>query len=188
MEPMDGLVKSISINRSSSYSKPKKTGEFFYPIKNVVIEPIVQLPFVIRTADEGRITVVYVEKIEYKKEDAAVLQDAEMPQQTKEETTEISQPYEAKETEPFTQEEKQKIVDEITQKLYEKQEEFFGKQQQEEQRRRSVREARDKAKAIRAIEKIGMEEIEDLMIKGKGITTIKYCKDIALSYSEKIGR
>ncbi|UCH12134.1 MAG: TolC family protein [Candidatus Omnitrophota bacterium] len=150
LEPTDGLVKSIFISRDISQKEFKPPDEFFYPVKNIVIEPIVQLPFATHIADDGRITIVKVER-------GATMLEAE---------------------------EKQEMVDEITQRLYKKQQELFAGMEQEEARMWAVRTARDKAKAIGQIEKIGLEELEDLMVKGEGVATLKYARDIALSYSE----
>ena len=195
MEPMDGLVKSITINRSSSFKKFNRGGSLFYPVKNIIIEPIMQMPFSLHTADNGKITLVRVENV--KASEQIIDTGEQKPQEEKPRPAEkekILQPKtpekiqqsvpQHQEQEPFTPQEKQEIVEEITQKLYEKQQDFFAHQEQEEQRRRAIREARDKAKAIRAIEKIGLNELEDLMVKGEGTMGVKYCKGIALSYNE----
>ena len=204
MEPMDGLVKSITINKDTPPKEFKAPDKFFYPVKNITIEPIVQLPFAVHTVDNGRITVVRVEKdiaaLEAKGKvirKAETVKEAEVVEKAKvvkwaelvESIGKIEKP-EAEKMPPaakeglMTPEEKEEIASRIAQKLHKKQEELFAKKEQEEQRKRLIREARDKATAIRAIEKIGMEELEDLMVKGKGISTLGYCEDIALSYSE----
>lgn len=204
MEPMEGLVKSISINRDTSLKEFKTPDEYFYPVKNVVIEPIMQLPFTVRTADSGRIIAVRIEKgpivpeaekeVEEKVagrervEKAEIVEKAEVVEKAKVvKRAEVVEEVGVKGVEePLTLKEKKEIVDKITRKLYKKQQELFAKKEEEEQRKRLIREARDKAKAIRAIEKIGMEELQDLMVKGEGITTLKYSQEIALSYSEPV--
>ncbi len=209
MEPMDGLVKFISINKAAPSKEFKAPDKFFYPVKNIVIEPIVQLPFAVHTVDNGRITVVRIEKdmaaLEAKEkieaeekvkviEKAETIKEAEIVEKAKvvkeAEVVEGLKEIEAKkispaaEEKPLTTDEKEEIIGEVTRKLYKKQEELFAREEEKERRKRLIREARDKAKAIRQIEKIGMEELQDLMVKGRGITTLKYCEDIALSYSE----
>lgn len=213
LEPVEGLVKSVIINRDTSAKEPKGIDKFFYPVKNIIIEPVVQLPFNVHTADDGRITIVRIEKspaktkaaetkIAEKSEVKAEQIKPQPPEAVQAQTAAKREIAEAKEkapepmpavaektgqepiAEPLATSERQSIVDEITQKLYIKQQEFFTKIEEREGRRRAIREARDKARAIRAIEKIGMEELEDLMVKGKGIATLGYCKNMAVSYSE----
>ncbi len=210
LEPMDGLLKSISISRDISQREFKLPDEFFYPVKNIVIEPIVELPFATHKADDGRIIIVRVErgitapeaegkteegtkeKVAVRREivekaekagEAEVVEKAKVVKET-EVVERIEKVEKVAEERLLIPEERQEIVDEITQRLYKKQQELFARREQEEQRRMAIRAARDKAQAIRQIEKIGLEELEDLMAKGEGMTTLKYARDIALSYSE----
>ncbi len=183
LEPMDGLLKSISNSKDISQKEFKTPDKFFYPVKNIVIEPIVELPFATHIADDGRITVVRIERgITAPEAEEKIKEKAEEKIAVKREIVEKVE--KVAEEKPLIPEERQEIVDEITQGLYKKQQELFARREQKEQRRTAIRAARDKAQAIRQIEKIGLEELEDLIVKGEGMTTLKYTQDIALSYSE----
>jgi len=185
MEPMDGLIKSISITRDASITLDEAQGEFFYPLKNIIIEPIMTLPFSSHIADGGRINIIRVEKpIAKPQPKKRNIEGDVFEKLTALEEKIASLEKKIYEPEPLRIDQKREIIEEVTSSIHQKQEELFTQAEQGDARSRAIREARDKAKAIRAIEKIGIEELEDLMIKGEGTTSLKYCRDIALSYSE----
>lgn len=211
-EPMDGVVKSITINKDMSSKKAIAHDKYFYPVKNITIELSKQVPFTSHIIDEGKIMIVRLQrdrpneiKVDKPKEEeksdpdvkqriskvesAAKPKKEEIAQEPKElnrlnEPNRPKDPIQIVEKKLFTPDERDNIVDEITKRLYLKQKKIFELKDKEEKRKRIIREARDKAKAIREVEKIGMEELAGLVSYGEETTTLEYCQDLGLSYSE----
>ncbi|MFH0732179.1 MAG: TolC family protein [Candidatus Omnitrophota bacterium] len=182
IEPIDGLIHSISINRDISDKELENLDEFFYPVKDITIEPVIQIPFTVHNAESGAIIIVRLEKPKASEEKKLELV-MEVPQKSQElETPETKAPELLQAG--LTTDDKEKIVQQITDRLHEKQQQLFDSKEEQEHRDRLIREARDKAMAIREVEKIGMEQLEDLMVRGEGTIKLGYCQDMALSYSE----
>jgi outer membrane protein TolC len=151
-------MKSIRIVKDTIARRPESLDNYYYPVKYIVIEPNIDLPFDFYSNDDGTISIleIYYPGIDKRKEEATV------------------EVY--KEAELLAQDVKKGLLKQFKEEI--KKESLLSKEKVAEFKKEGL-EKRGK-EISKKVETIGRELLKDLIVTGKGMLSLKRSQDIAI--------
>ncbi len=162
-----GYLKSVRIVKDTIAPKPESLDNYYYPIKYIVIEPNVDLPFDFYSNNDGTISIleIYYPDIDKRKKEAIV--------EKKEVVADVDM---EKEAELFAQDVRMSLLKQFKEEI--KKESLLSKEKVAELKKEELEKRRKEIS--KKAETIGRELLKDLIITGKGMLSLKRSQDIAI--------
>jgi outer membrane protein TolC len=164
-----GYIKSLRIVRDEKTQTPQVLDRYYYPVKYIVIEPLVDLPFDLYANDDRTISILEIYYPDVSKEVEEIVEE----EQRKELAEEI---FDRQEEKKLKEAAKQEFLQKLKQEI--KREDMLREEKIAEIRREELQ--KRKTEAARKVEHIGQEVLKDLIVKGKGLLGLSQAQSIAL--------
>ena len=153
-----GYVRSIRIVKDTTVRKPETLDSYYYPVKYIVIAPSVDLPFDFYSNNDSTISIleIYYPDIEEEKNDVM----AEMK----------------KEEELLAQDARMGLLRQLKEEIKKEgllREEKVSEFKEEELKNRQI-------EASKKVEAMGREVIKDLLVRGKGLLSLRESQAVAI--------
>lgn len=153
-----GYMRSIQITKDSAISKPEALDSYYYPVKSIIIEPTVDLPFDFYANDNGTISILEIYYPDIEKEKKDVLAELKMQEEL------------------IAQDARRGLLIQLKEEI--KKEGLLRQEKVTEFRQEEIE--KRKKEASQQIETIGREVIKDLLVRGKGMLSLKESQAIAI--------
>ena len=153
-----GYMKSIRIVKDTMAHKPKALDNYYYPVKYIVIEPNIDLPFDFYSNNDGTMSIleIYYPDIDKAKEEIMTKMD--------------------KEAESLAQDARRELLKQLKEEI--KREGLLKEEKVTEFKNEELE--KRKREASKKVETIGKELLRDLIVRGKGMLSLKRSQAIAI--------
>jgi len=153
-----GYMKSIHIVKDPKVHKPESLDSYYYPVKEIIIEPTVDLPFDFYANNDGTVSILEIYYPDIKKEKKDIMVEMK------------------REEELIAQDARRGLLRQLKEEI--KKEGLLREEKVAEFRQEEVEKRQKEASA--QVETIGREVIKDLLVRGKGMLSLKEAQDIAI--------